>query len=140
MRATLDTNVLVSGTFWNGDSFKILELIDSGKVELVLSEELVEEYIKTINSDEIIEKIIDKDLIINKVIQKVITKSSIVKPEQKFNMIKEDSEDNKVIECAFEGKVNYIITQDKHLLDIKQFREIKIVSPEEFLNILSQKE
>lgn len=38
MKVTLDTNVLVSGSFWSGDSFKILTLIDEGRILCVFDE------------------------------------------------------------------------------------------------------
>ncbi len=135
MKVTLDTNILVSGTFWSGDSFKILELIDQRKIELIISEEIIKEYYKVINSEEIIEKIKDKDLILNKSVQKIILNSTIVKPKEKFNIIKEDEEDNKIIECAIEGKADYVISKDNHLLKLKEFKGIKIIKPEFFLNI-----
>ena len=37
IRITVDTNVLVSATFWYGASYRIIELVEQGKVELVLS-------------------------------------------------------------------------------------------------------
>ena len=43
--------------------------------------------------------------------------------------------DNKVLECAKDGKADYIITSDNHLLRLKEFEGIKIVSPGEFLKI-----
>lgn len=132
MKIVLDTNVLISGTFWTGDSFKILNKIDKEEIELIISEDLIKEYEKIINSDEIIEKITDKKLILNKVVQKVINNSVIVEPKQKFNVVKDDAKDNKIIEAAIEGKADYIISQDKHLLKLKSYQGIKIISPEEF--------
>lgn len=139
MKIVLDTNVLISGTFWTGDSFKILNKIDKEEIELIISEDLIKEYEKIINSDEIIEKITDKKLILNKVVQKVINNSVIVEPKQKFNVVKDDAKDNKIIEAAIEGKADYIISQDKHLLKLKSYQGIKIISPEEFLEILSSR-
>ena len=75
MKVTLDTNVLVSGTFWTGDSFRILERIDHGEIVVVLSFPILKEYVRTIMSDEIIEKMENKKLIISKVVQAVIKKS-----------------------------------------------------------------
>ena len=57
MKVVLDTNILVSGTFWKGDSAKILECIDIKKIELILSEELIKEYNEIIKRDEILDKI-----------------------------------------------------------------------------------
>jgi len=131
IKVTLDTNVLISGTFWTGDSFKILELIDQGKIICILSEEILEEYNRVLMSDEIIEKVENKNLLVSKIIQKVISKSIIVKPQIKIDIV-EDPEDNKFIETAITGKVDYIISQDKHLLKIKEYLGIKIITPKEF--------
>lgn len=135
MKVVLDTNVLVSGTFWTGYSFQILKKIDLKEITLILSKELIDEYNETINSDEIIEKIENKNLIISETIQKVIEEATIVGPKEKFNVVKEDPDDNKIIECAVEGCVDYIISQDNHLLKLKEFKGIKIITPEEFLEL-----
>ena len=51
--------------------------------------------------------------------------------------MKDDPDDNKFIEAALEGKAEYIVTQDNHLLKIKEFKGIKIISPEEFIKFCS---
>ena len=53
----------------------------------------------------------------------------------RFNVIEEDPEDNVIIDCAVEGKIDYIITKDKHLLNLNEFRGIKIVTPSDFVRI-----
>jgi putative PIN family toxin of toxin-antitoxin system len=113
-----------------------LELIDKKKVGLVLSLEIIKEYDKVLNSDEIIEKIENKKLIMFKVVEHVIKSSQIVEPKQKLNIVKEDPEDNKILECAKEGKVDYIVTKDYHLLKLKEFEGIKIIKPDDFLKII----
>ncbi|MFH1585559.1 MAG: putative toxin-antitoxin system toxin component, PIN family [archaeon] len=138
MKVTTDTNVLVSGTFWKGDSDDIINIIDSGKIELILSEELIGEYNDVINRDEIIEKIEKKNLILNESVQKIIKDSTIVNPANSLDIIKEDPSDNIILECAIEGNVDYIITQDNHLLKIKEFKGIKIVTPSEFLKMVGK--
>ena len=135
MKVVLDTNILVSGTFWTGDSFKILKKIDNKEIELILSQELIEEYNEVIYSDEIIEKAKNKDLTLNSIVQKIISNAIIVEPKKNFDIIKEDSDDNRILECAVEWHVDYIITQDNHLLKLKEFNKIKIVTPKEFLNL-----
>ena len=140
MKITTDTNILVSGTFWKGDSDKILGLIDKGEIELVLSKELIEEYNEVINRDEIIEKIERKNLILNEAVQKIINDSIIVEPKQKVDIVKEDPDDNIILECALEGGVDYLITKDVHLLKLKEFKGIKILTPPELLIHYKQKE
>jgi len=138
MKVVLDTNVLVSGTFWKGDSDRIVNHIDDGEIELVLSEEIIEEYNNVIYRDEIMNKIERKGLILNESVLKIIKNSKIVEPQQKLDIVKEDPDDNIILECAIEGNVDYIITNDNHLLKLKEFKEIKIIKPEEFLKILNK--
>ncbi len=133
MKITLDTNILISATFWDGASAKIIDRIENKKIDLILSKEIIEEYSEVLNYKEIQNKIQNKNLEIKKSIGKVIALSEIVIPQKKFNIVKNDPDDNKIIECAVEGNVNYIITNDKHLLKLKEFRGIKIIKPEELL-------
>ncbi|MGV8161929.1 MAG: putative toxin-antitoxin system toxin component, PIN family [Candidatus Nanoarchaeia archaeon] len=135
LKVTLDTNILISGSFWTGDSFRILELIDKHKIISVLSNEIIEEYYETLISPEILKKVKNKALLLTTVAQKIITNSVIVSPSTKINLITEDFDDNKILECAKEGKVDYIITKDNHLLKFKKFERIQIITPDEFLRI-----
>ena len=59
--------------------------------------------------------------------------ATIVTPHTKQDVIKDDPDDNVILECALEGQVQHIITQDKHLLKLKDFQGVKIVTPSEFL-------
>ena len=62
--------------------------------------------------------------------------SILVEPGERFKIVFEDPKDNIFIETAAAGKADYIVTQDKHLLKIKEFRKIKIIAPEEFIKLL----
>ncbi|MEK6893531.1 MAG: putative toxin-antitoxin system toxin component, PIN family [Nanoarchaeota archaeon] len=66
MKITADTNVLISGTFWEGDSFRILEKVKKKEITLFLSEEILSEYEKVLSYSEIKDKIQDNDLEIKK--------------------------------------------------------------------------
>jgi len=57
----------------------------------------------------------------------------MVRPKRKLNIIKQDPADNKVLECSLEGKADYIITGDRHLLNLKQFGKTEILTASEFL-------
>ncbi len=133
-RVIADTNILVSATFWKGDPFKIVNLIEKNKLHHSMSKETIAEYSRIINSDEIIEKIEKKDLITSKVVKKVISISDIVEPKRKIQVVKDDPDDDKFLEVAVEGRADFIISKDKHLLNLKEFEGIKIVSPDTFLD------
>lgn len=133
MRITVDTNVLISATFWNGDSNRIIKKVEQKEIELVLSEDIIKEFSEVLNYKEIQDKIRNKNLEMKRTVAKIISLSALVEPTERFNVVKDDPEDNKFIECAKAGRVDFIISNDNHLLRIKEFEGIKIVSPKEFL-------
>ncbi|MBS3067721.1 putative toxin-antitoxin system toxin component, PIN family [Candidatus Micrarchaeota archaeon] len=138
MNVVLDTNVLISGTFWEGEAYQIMQLIEQKRIGCFLSKDILEEYNKVMHSEEIIEKIEEKHLAIKSVIIKLLESCEIVDPKRKIDFVKDDPDDNKVLECAIEAKADYIITYDAaHLLKLREFEGIKIISPTEFLRILS---
>ena len=136
MKIVLDTNVLVSSSFWYGSSNLILDKAENKEIELILSREIIKEFSEVLEYEEISKKIRDKNLEMKRTIEKIVSISTIVEPSQKFDIVKEDSDDNKILECAFEGKADFIVSQDAHLLKLKEFQFIKIVTPEEFLKKL----
>ncbi len=134
MKITTDTNILISAAFWNGDSNRIIEEVEKGKIELFLSKEIIKEFMTVLNSKEIQDKIKNRNLEMKRTIEKVISISQIVEASLKLDIITEDKDDNKILECAKEGGVNFIISKDNHILKIKEFDKIKIITPEYFLN------
>ena len=133
MRITVDTNVLISATFWNGDSSRIMEKVERNEIELVLSKEIIKEFSEVLNYKEIQDKIRNKNLEMKRTVAKVVTLSLIVEPTEKLKVVKDDPDDDKFIECAKAGNANFIISNDNHLLKLKEFEGIRIVSPSDFL-------
>lgn len=136
LKVTLDTNVLVSGTFWEGEAFKIIQFIEQKKIQCYLSKAILEEYNKVLHSEEILEKVEDHHLKIKSTIIKVVEICSIVEPKTKVLAVYEDPDDNKILECALEAKVDYVVTYDEHLLKLKEFDGMKIVHPRELLRLV----
>ena len=135
MKVVLDTNILVSATFWTGDSFRVLALADERKIRNISSKEIIKEYYKAVFSEEIIDKTQKMNLSIIKSSYRIIGNSQIIEPSIKLDVVKEDPDDNKILECAKDGKAEFIITKDNHLLKLKQFESIKIITPEDFLKL-----
>jgi len=68
----------------------------------------------------------------------IVESFSIVKPGRKITVVKDNPDDNKIIEAAVEAKADYIVTGDKHLLKIGNYHGIKIIKPNEFLKKLNK--
>ena len=67
----------------------------------------------------------------------ILKYSEVVMPTFRIKVVKDDPEDNKIIECASIAGADYIVTGDPHLLKLGQFQRTKIVTPSKFLRIIS---
>jgi len=132
MKVILDTNVIVSGIFWKGASEKVLYAWADDKFKLVISSEIIKEIIKTLMNFKI--KLPFNEILLW--LSVLLWKAELVEPEERVYVVKDDPDDNKFIEAAIEGNADYIVSQDKHLLNIKEYKGIKIILPEDFLKII----
>jgi len=130
--AVADTNVIVSALFWEGNESKIIGLAEEGKIKLLTSIALLDELKKVLMYERfgLDEKTVDDN------VKYVLTISEIIAPKRRIRVIREDPGDDRVLECALGGKARYIVSGDKHLLQLKKFRGIKIVHAKELLDIL----
>ncbi len=135
MRVILDTNVFVSGIFWEGNfCSQIIERWKNRKFELVSSIGIIDELIKTLRNF----KIQMPEDMIEEWRNLIIENSIIIESTIKLNVIKDDPDDDKFLEIGVMGKADFIISQDRHLLKLKKYNGIKIVSPEEALLLLGE--
>lgn len=128
-KVILDTNIYLSGIIFGGNCRQILDLAIEKKIISFTSLPILLEL-----SEKLSGKFHwDKGQIITTI--KIISNSvTLVSPKQKLEVIKADKSDNKIIEAAVAADADMIITGDNHLLRIKKFKDIKIVSPSHFLN------
>jgi putative PIN family toxin of toxin-antitoxin system len=137
MKAVLDTNIWLSGIFWEGEASRIMDLIEKKKIEALISEKIIEEIITILNSEAKFQKFIEnRKESIEELTRTILSISTLVEIKTKLEVIKEHLQDNIILETAFDGKADYIVSYDKHILNMLEFREIKIIHPTEFLRIV----
>jgi len=124
---TFDTNVLLSATLWDGSvAQKVLFDCIQRDIKIYSSPEILAEYRKVLKRDF---EFTDEE--IGEILGTVMKVINIIEPNEKVNIVKNDPDDNKIIECAIASKSQYLITYDKELLKIKEYQGIKIITPEE---------
>ena len=127
MRVTVDTNFLISATQWDYSvAHKLLKKLILSDVNIFTTQDILDETVEVLERDFKYSKSEAKNII-----EKMLLFADLIKPKQKIDIIKDDLDDNKVIECAIESSSDYIITYDKHLLKLKEYEGIKIIKPEE---------
>ncbi len=134
MKIVLDTNVWLSGILWDGEASKILEKAEKKDIQIIISEDILSEIIKVLNRESKFQKyILNLRLSIEDLLRTILSISTLIETKTKLDIIKADPKDNIILEVALEGKVDYIISYDNHILNMIEFRGIKIISPKEFL-------
>jgi putative PIN family toxin of toxin-antitoxin system len=130
----VDTNVFIS-SFFGGNPRKVIDLWKSGEITLCLSKPIVDEYIEVLRRLELqSEKELEELLgLFAHGFHLVYTAKT---PE--LHVVEEDPEDDKFIECAVALKAKFVITGDSAVRKLRNYMNIKIVSPREFLNSLKK--
>jgi putative PIN family toxin of toxin-antitoxin system len=132
-KLVLDTNVLVSALI-STKSNPALLLDAAGKnYSLFISKDILSELEGVISRD----KFGFSDEKIDSAIEAILSFSEVVNPEIKFDVVKSDPDDNKILECAVACGASYIVSGDKHLLNLKEYENIKIISPKDAIDLLS---
>lgn len=128
IRIVVDTNILVSASFWKGNPYKIVQLAAQGKIQIYSSGAVLNEYANALKRDFRLssEEIEERVRVFLEVLQ-------IITPKTVLNVVKEDPTDNKIIEVALEANARYIVSGDKHLLKLARFEDIQILTPKQFL-------
>ena len=131
-RVVIDTNVIISSIFWEkGNPHSVIKLAIRQKVSNFTSPEMLSELSKVLR-----ENFGQPEHFVESQVSLVAKYSRLAKPNRKVNVIKEDPKDDMVLECAASCKVNYIITGDNHILKLKKFENIAIVTPREILDLI----
>lgn len=130
-RVVIDTNIYISGLNFAGKPGEVLELFITEKIEVCVSQFILSEL------EHILRTRFKWDISqINRALNLIRAKAIEVNPSIKLTVVKEKDSDNRILECAVEGEVDYIISGDKrHILPLKEYKGIKILSPDEFLRL-----
>lgn len=129
-RAVLDTNVLVSHFILPGNNpSKILDLAVAGKLALILSGDILDEL------ERVLREKMNFDAARARVAREsLVALGEIIHPRHHVEAVRQDESDNRILECALSGKAHFLITGDKkHLLPLKVYKGVQILSPAEFV-------
>lgn len=132
IKAILDTNVVISAIVFGGKPRRVLNLAIEGKVSLFFSEPMFEE-IREILGGRKFRFTAPQLLAVERELEAI---SDTVYPDKRIKIVKDDPDDDVFIECALAADADYIVSGDKHLLDLKSYGNIKIVNAAEFVELV----
>jgi putative PIN family toxin of toxin-antitoxin system len=138
LKVILDTSVLISAFLKHeGVNAKVLR---GGKdqYQLYLSEDILEETsVVLLTYERIRKKYYYTDIEALEYLETLrVVARKVIKKLPKIRVIERDPKDNPILACALKVKADYIVSKDDHLKDLKEYRGIKIISSQDFLELL----
>lgn len=136
MKVVLETNVLVPALIKTRKPRELLLKIAEKrrKAQLILSRGILEEFLEVVNEEKVRRYVDEEDIVA--FLRAVGSITKIVRVRSKFKVVKEDPEDDVILRTAYDSNANYIVSGDKHLLSLGEFRGTKIVTVNDMLMIV----
>jgi putative PIN family toxin of toxin-antitoxin system len=129
MKAVVDTNVLVSGVYWQGPPRKIMEAWEKRAFQLVVSPPILTEY------ERVLVELGSKFPAVqcSRVLELIAVHAEVVSPVRFARPVCKDKDDDKFLETALAAGAPYVVSGDKLLLAVDGYRGISVLPPAAFL-------
>lgn len=126
-KVVLDTNIYISAILFGGKPEKIWRMAKRGETKVFISPAILEELSIVLRR-----KFGWSGSKVQKVLEEIEEFASLTIPKERISVVSEHEADNRILECALEAKADFLISGDKHLLSLRDFRNISIVFPSDF--------
>lgn len=136
LRVVLDTNSLVSALITRGKPRELFRKIIDEKLALVISNQIIQEFKRVMKRPKFKRYVDSSD--VDEFVRILIKISEVIEVKSDFSAVKGDPTDNMILNAAYDGKVEYIVSGDEHLLALKNFKGIKIVNGGEMLKSIQR--
>jgi putative PIN family toxin of toxin-antitoxin system len=130
IRIVLDTNVIVSALVFGGVPRGVLELAEAGRCELFYSEPIQAEVRRVLDH-----KFGWAPAMLQQILPVVWSMGQLVFPRTAVHAVRDDPDDNRIVECALAARASFIVSGDRHLLALGKYKSISIASPRQFVEI-----
>ena len=135
MKVVLDTNVLLVSIATKSRYRVIFDSLLNNDLILIISNEILSEYTEIIGRK-------TNMMIANNISEMLLSLQNVHKQEvyYKWSLIEKDKDDNKFVDCAIAGNVDYLVSNDKHFNCLKKidFPKLNLLSIDEFMDLLNK--
>lgn len=133
IKVVVDTNVMVSALLWRGKPHELIKLAEEKRITLYATVETLTELEEVLQREKLKQRIESLATSVDQLMFLVKTLVEIIEVEEVVSYVEADADDNIFLSCALNSEAKYVISGDAHLLDLKHFEKILIVSVSEFL-------
>jgi putative PIN family toxin of toxin-antitoxin system len=135
MKVVLDTNVLLVSIATKSRYRDIFDRLINNDLTLIISNEILSEYTEIIGRK-------TNMMIANNISEMLLSLQNVHKQEvyYRWGLIEKDNDDNKFVDCAIAGNVDYLVSNDKHFYCLKKidFPKLNLLGIDEFMDLLNK--
>jgi len=131
-----DISVLVSALITRGKSKELWLKAVRKEFNLIASREILSEFIKVAGRDRFRKYVKERD--IKDFLEAFNTTARFTSIKSRFKVVKQDPDDDIILRTAYDSGADYVVSGDEHLLALKEFRGIRIVTVSEMLELLKK--
>jgi putative PIN family toxin of toxin-antitoxin system len=133
VRIVIDTNIWVSSLLWKGTPWKLLRLAELGEVELCMSPSMLAELAEVLSREQFQPRMEQLGLTPTELIVYAMNLASLFEVFEGDPIVAADPDDDVFIHCAIAAEAAYIVSGDRHLLDLDEYANIPILTVSDFL-------
>lgn len=136
IRAVFDTNIVISGMLWGKTPGFLFQGVAEGLATLFVSEMLLDELKDVLERPKFAKHLNSLGKSAAQIVEDYAGFTEIIEPDRIEPVVIDDPDDDHILACAVSAQVDYIVSGDNHLLDLKHYRNIPILTANEFLTLL----
>jgi len=135
VKVVLDTSVLISAVLWRGICNRILKLAEQGQITICITPLILKEFQNVLRRPKFSTILKLLEISVEEITIELLNITTVFPDIEISPVVIEDTEDDKIVSCALTSEASVIVSGDDHLLKLKKYRDIHILSPRQFFQL-----
>ncbi len=131
-RVVLDSNVVISAFLFGGSPRRVIESLLDGRSLGFVTSEILDEIRDVLRRPKF--GLVPGQALA--VAEEFRALCEVVIPGDIVHVVRDDPDDNRILECALAAEAQFIVSGDAHLLDLVRWKGISILSPADYMKRL----
>lgn len=139
VRVVLDVNVCISGLLWTGTPNRLIRAAETGDFTPVMTPAIIEEVRDALARPRFAARITALSTSVGELIESLLSVVEVIQETRVEAVIPQDPDDDKILACAVASGARWIVSGDAHLLGVKRYRGISILTPKKFWDVWAKR-
>lgn len=132
VRIVPDVNVCISGLLWTGIPHRLIQTAEVGDLVLMTTPAIVEEVREALIRSKFAARIAALSSSVGELMESLLSIVEVIQEPVIEPVILQDPDDDKILACAVASRARWVVSGDTHLLAVKRYRNVRIVTPKQF--------